>query len=75
MGFLTPYAFDKKTPNLAQGLDFLRFWARFWNSRHSQVAIYTVFHEESESEVKKCQILEPGGEKYEKTNVKLRFSI
>ena len=48
---LTPYAFDKKTPNFAQGLDFLR----------SQVAIYTVFHEESESEVEKCQILEPGG--------------
>ena len=47
----TPYAFDKKTPNFAQGLDFLR----------SQVAIYTVFHEESESEVEKCQILEPGG--------------
>ena len=42
---------DKKTPNFAQGLDFLRF----------QVAIYTVFHEESEAEVKKCQNLEPGG--------------
>ena len=52
----TPYAFDKKTPNFAQGLDFLR----------SQVAIYTVFHEESESEVEKCQILEPGGKKSEK---------
>ena len=25
----TPYAFDKKTPNFAQGLDFLRFWSRF----------------------------------------------
>ena len=49
--YFTPYAFDKKTPNFAQGLDFLR----------SQVAIYTVFHEESESEVEKCQILEPGG--------------
>ena len=49
----TPYAFDKKTPNFAQGLDFLR----------SQVAIYTVFHEESESEVEKCKILEPGGKK------------
>ena len=23
---ITPYAFDKKTPDLAQGLDFLRFW-------------------------------------------------
>ena len=47
----TPYAFDKKTPNIAQGLDFLR----------SQVAIYTVFHEESESENEKCKSLEPGG--------------
>ena len=25
----TTYAFDKKTQNFAQGLDFLRFWARF----------------------------------------------
>ena len=25
----TPYAFDKKTQNFAQGLDFLRFWSRF----------------------------------------------
>ena len=32
------------------GLDFLR----------SQVAIYTVFQKESESEVEKCQSLEPG---------------
>ena len=56
----TPYAFDKKTPNFAQGLDFLR----------SQVAIYTVFHEESESEVEKCQILKPGG----KIKEKLTFS-
>ena len=29
------------------------------------MAIYTVFHEESESEVKKCKILEPGGKKLE----------
>ena len=63
MSRLTPYAYDKKTPNFAQGLDFLRFWARFWDSRHFQVTIYTVFHEESESEVKKCQMLEPVGKK------------
>ena len=50
---ITPYAYDKKTPNFAQGLDFLR----------SQVAIYTVFHEESESEVKNKHFLEPGGTK------------
>ena len=35
--------------------------SKFWDSRPSQVAIYTVVHEESESEVEKCQILEPGG--------------
>ena len=26
------------------------------------LAIYTVFYKESESEVEKCEILEPGGE-------------
>ena len=36
-----------------------------WDSRHAQLAIYTVFDEESESEVEKCQILEPGGKIYE----------
>ncbi len=50
---VTPYAFDKKTPNFAQGLDFLR----------SQVLVCTVFQEESESEVEKCQSLESGGKK------------
>ena len=30
-----------------------------------QVAMYTVFHEESESEVENKQILEPGGKKLE----------
>ena len=30
------------------------------------LAIFTVFYKESESEVKKCQILEPGGKKLEK---------
>ncbi len=41
------------------------------------MAIYTVFDEESESEVKKCQILEPGEEKLKnsrKTNI-LDFSV
>ena len=28
------------------------------------LAIYTVFYKESESEVKKCKILEPGGENW-----------
>ena len=31
------------------------------DSRHSQVAIYTVFDEESEFQVKNKQILDPGG--------------
>ena len=39
---------------------------KFLDSRHVQLAKYTVFDEESESEVKKCQIVEPGGEKSEK---------
>ena len=30
------------------------------------LAIYTVFYKESESEVKKCKILEPGGKNWEK---------
>ena len=57
--FPTPHAYDKKSQNSAQGLDFLRF----------QVAIYTVFHEESESEVEKCKILEPGGKIWKKSRV------
>ena len=38
----------------------------------SQVAIYTAFHKDSESEVKKCQLLEPGG-KSTKSEIKLFF--
>ena len=64
--FNTPNILNKKHVNFGQGLDFLRFWARFWDTRRSQVAIYTVFHEESESEVEKCKKLEPGGKKHEK---------
>ena len=30
------------------------------------LAIYTIFYKESESEVEKCKILEPGGENIEK---------
>ena len=40
---------------------FLDFWIKFEDSRHTQVAIYRVFDEESESEVKKCLTLELGG--------------
>ena len=39
------------------------------------LTIYTVFYKESESEVKKCKILEPGGKNLEKTNVKSLFFI
>ena len=40
------------------------------------LAIYTVLYKESESEVKKFKILEPGGKTYiRKTNVKLKLSI
>ena len=39
------------------------------------LAIYTVFYKESESEVKKSEILDPGGKKNRKTNVKSCFSI
>ncbi len=35
------------------------FWAKFWDSRHAQLAIYTVFHEESESAVRIDQFLQP----------------
>ena len=52
---ITPYAFDKRTPNFAQGLDFSRCEARFGDSRHSQVSIYAVFDEEPEFEVNKCR--------------------
>ena len=55
----TPYAYDKKSRSFAQGLDFLRF----------QVAIYTVFHEESESGVEKYKILEPGGKCWKNSRV------
>ena len=37
-------------------LDLHDFWSTFGH-------IYTVFYKESESEVKKCEILEPGGKK------------
>ena len=42
------------------------FWIKFGDSGHIQLAIYTVWDEEPESAVKKCQILEPGGKNKEK---------
>ena len=38
-----------------------RVLINFWDSRHIKVAIYTVFDEESEFQVKNKQILDPGG--------------
>ena len=39
---------------------------KFEDSRHIQVAIYTVVDEESEFQLKNSKILEPGGKTYEK---------
>ena len=39
-------------PNLLEIKNSTLAW--FWDSGHAQVAIYTAFHEESESEAKKC---------------------
>ena len=47
-------------------ISYLR--AKIWDSRHVQLAIYTVLDEESESDVNKCQILQPGGKTQEKRN-------
>ena len=42
-----------------------------WDSRHFQQSKYAVFHEESESEVKNHQFLEPEGKTQEKRNQKI----
>ena len=47
-------------------LTTIKFWVFDQN-----LAIYTVFDKESESEVKKYKISEPGGKKIRKTNVNL----
>ena len=47
-------------------LIFLYFLTKFWDSRHVQLAKYTVFDEESESEVEKSWNLESGGKTHEK---------
>ena len=59
---------------LCESLGISCFWFKFWDSRHVQLAIYTVLDEESESEFKKCQILEPGREKQEKLIYKYYLS-
>ena len=57
-----PMHMIRKQQHFAQGLDFIRF----------QVAIYKAFNEESESEVEKCQILEPGWKINEKPTLGIR---
>ena len=46
----------------SESLGISYFGVRIRDTGHVQLAIYTVLDEESESEVNKCQILEPGGE-------------
>ena len=43
----------------SESLGFFYFWATTLDSRHVQLAIYTVFHEESESAVRIDQFLHP----------------
>ena len=59
----------------SESLDISYFWIKIKDSRHFQLAIYTVFHEESESEVKKCKKLQPGGKNQEKRSRESRFLI
>ena len=56
-----------------QSLEISYFWLRIQDSRHFQLAIYTVFHEESESAVRIDQILHP--EEKIKKNQPTRVSI
>ena len=42
--------------------------AKIWDSTPFQLAIYTVFDEESESEVENAQFWEPEGKNKEKRN-------
>ena len=56
-----------------QSLEISYFWLRIQDSRHFQLAIYTVFHEESESAVRIDQFLHP--EEKIKKNQPTRVSI
>ena len=47
----------------------------FWCFFCQNLAIYTVSYKESESGVEKSKILDPGGKKLRKTNVKPKFPI
>ena len=48
-----------------KNLTSIKFWAILMIFGQN-LAIYTVFYKESESEVNKSEILDPGGEKLEK---------
>ena len=56
-----------------QSLDISYFLIKFEDSRHVQLAIYTVFHAESESAVRIDQFLHP--EEKIKKNRPMRVSI
>ena len=56
-----------------ESLGISYFLIKFWDSRHVQLAIYTVFHEESESAVRIDQFLHP--EEKIKKNQPTRVSI
>ena len=49
---------------------FLLFFIKFDDSRHAELSIYTVFHEESESEVKNAKFQAPEKKNMEKTKLK-----
>ena len=71
--FTTVETYDKKLHFLHQSLEISYFWLRIQGSRHFQLAVYTVFHEESESAVRIDQILHP--EEKLKKNQPTRVSI
>ena len=52
---------NEKTKFPEIGKSMLEMLTEIRDSRHIWLAKYTVFDEESESEVKKCQTSEPGG--------------
>ncbi len=58
---------------LCESLDISHFWVEIQDSRHVQLAIYTVFLEESESAVRIYQFLHP--EEKTKKNQPPRVSI
>ena len=56
-----------------ESLEISYFWIKLWDSRHVQLAIYKVFHEESEAAVRSDQFFHP--EANTKKNQPTRVSI